>query len=257
MTEYVLPHDVAGERQRLALMSALLDPAELAHIAKLGARSGWRCLELGCSNGSISRVLADHVAPGGHVVASDLDVTYFQDLQTPCLEIRQLNILEDAIEEDSYDLVVSRALPHHLSAPRKALQRMIAALKPGGMLLSIEPDMLPSTVAHPESMRAFWQGWMKWSVSADIDFFIGRKIPSWLDSLGLQDVAGEGHTAHFNGGSDWARYWRETVNELAPALLKSGHITPGMLEDFRVCYVDPRYWTSVITFVANWGRKQN
>jgi hypothetical protein len=125
------------------------------------------------------------------------------------------------------------------------------------MLLSIGPDMLPSTVAHPESMRAFWQGWMKWSVSADIDFFIGRKIPSWLDSLGLQDVAGEGHTAHFNGGSDWARYWRETVNELAPALLKSGHITPGMLEDFRVCYVDPRYWTSVITFVANWGRKQN
>jgi 2-polyprenyl-3-methyl-5-hydroxy-6-metoxy-1,4-benzoquinol methylase len=124
MTEYVLPHHVAGERQRLALMSALLDPAELAHIAKLGARSGWRCLELGCSNGSISRVLADHVAPGGHVVASDLDVTYFQDLQTPCLEIRQLNILEDAIEEDSYDLVVSRALLHHLSAPRKALQRM-------------------------------------------------------------------------------------------------------------------------------------
>jgi hypothetical protein len=29
-----------------------------------------------------------------------------------------------------------------------------------------------------------------------------------------------------------------------------------MLEDFRACYEDPRYWTSVITFVANWGRKQ-
>jgi SAM-dependent methyltransferase len=257
MTEYVLPHDVAGERQRLALMSVLLDPAELAHIARLGVRAGWRCLELGCGNGSISRVLADRVVPGGHVVASDLDVTYIKDLQTPCLEIRQLNILQDAIEEGSYDLVVARALLHHLSAPRKALQRMIAALKPGGMLLSIEPDMLPSTVAYPESMRAFWQGWMKWSVSAGIDFLIGRKIPSWLDSLGLQDVAGEGHTPHFNGGSDWARYWRQTVSELAPALLKSGHITPGMLEDFRACYEDPLYWTSVITFVANWGRKQN
>jgi hypothetical protein len=111
--------------------------------------------------------------------------------------------------------------------------------------------------AHPESMLVFWQGWMKWSVSAGIDFFIGRKIPSWLDSLGLQDVAGEGHTAHFNGGSDWASYWKQTVSELAPALLKSAHITPGMLEDFRACYEDPRYWTSVITFVANWGRKQN
>jgi hypothetical protein len=27
--------------------------------------------------------------------------------------------------------------------------------------------------------------------------FYGRKIPAWLDSLGLTDVAGEGHTAHF------------------------------------------------------------
>jgi SAM-dependent methyltransferase len=257
MPEYVLPHDVAGERQRLALMSALLDPFELDHIARLGLRSGWQCLELGCGNGSISRELADRVVPGGHVVASDLDVTYIKDLQTPGLEIRRINILQDAIEEGSYDLVVSRALLHHLPAAREALQRMIAALKPGGMILSIEPDMLPCTVAEPESMHAFWQGWMKWSVSAGIDFFIGRKVPSQLDSLGLQDVAGEGHTAHFNGGSDWARYWRATVNELAPALLKSGHVTPGMLDNFRACYEDPRYWTSVITFVANWGRKRN
>lgn len=111
--------------------------------------------------------------------------------------------------------------------------------------------MLPCTVAEPEPMHAFWQGWMKWSVSAGIDFFMGRTIPSWLESLGLQDVAGEGRTAHFNGGSDWYRYWRETVNELAPTLLKSGHVTPRMLDNFSASFEDPRYWTSVITFVAN------
>ncbi len=255
MDEYTLPHKLMGERQRLALMSALLDPLERSHIVRLGVRPGWRCLEVGCGNGSIAQFLADRVAPGGLVVASDLDLSYIADLQKPCLEIRRIDILKDGIEEGFYDFVVARALLHHLTPARKALERMVAALKPGGVLLSIEPDMLPCSVAEPQSMLRFWQGWLRWSVEAGIDYHIGRKIPAWLDSLGLTDVAGEGHTAQFNGGSDWATYWTETMQELAPSLLKSGRVTGELLDEFRTLYQDPHYWTSVITFVANWGRK--
>jgi hypothetical protein len=135
------------------------------------------------------------------------------------------------------------------------LERMVSALKPGGMLLSVEPDMLPCTVVEPDSMQRFWEGWLKWSVEAGIDYFIGRKIPARLDSLSLEDVAGEGHTAQFNGGSDWATYWVETVRELTPSLLQSSHVSEKMLEEFYARYRDPHYWTSVMTFTANWGRK--
>jgi len=255
MPEYTLPHKFEGERQRLALMSRLLNPIELAYLAHLGVGPGWRCLEFGCGNGSISQALAERVAPTGHVVASDLDITYIADLKKPCLEVRRIDVLNDAIEADSYDLVVARALLHHLTPAQKALERMAAALKPGGVLLSIEPDMLPCTVTEPESMRTFWQGWLNWSAEAGIDYFIGRRIPAWLDSLGLEQVAGEGHTAHFNGKSDWATYWAETMHELAPSLLKSGHITKELIDDFHARYQDPHYWTSVITFTANWGRR--
>jgi SAM-dependent methyltransferase len=255
MGEYILPHELVGEQQRLALMSALLDPVELAHIDRLGVRPGWRCLEVGCGNGSISQALAERVAPGGHVVASDIDLNCIVDPQLPCLEIRKIDILQDVIEEGSYDFVAARALLHHLTPARKALERMVSALKPGGALLSIEPDMLPCTVAEPDLIHAFWEGWLKWSVEAGIDYFIGRKISAWLDSLGLKDVAGEGHTAQFNGGSDWARYWIATVLELTPSLLKSGHVTEKMLDEFHARYQDPHYWTSVMTFTANWGRK--
>ncbi len=254
MEKYTLPHNLVGEQQRLALMSALLDPVELVHIARLGVRPGWRCLELGCGNGSIARALAERVAFTGHVVASDIDLSYVADLQAPCLEVRQIDILHDAIEEGSYDFVVARALLHHLTPARKALERMVAALKPGGVLLSIEPDMVPCTVAVPDSMRAFWQGWLKWSDDAGIDYFIGRKIPAWLDSLGLKDIRSEGYTAGFNGGSDWATYWTETIQELAASLVKSGYVTEQMLKEFRACYQDPHYWTSVITFTANYAR---
>ena len=74
---------------------------------------------------------------------------------------------------------------------------MVTALKAGGVLLSVEPDMLPCTVAEPDSMRTFWEGWLRWSVEVGIDDFVGRKIAAWLDSLGIEDVAGEGHTAQF------------------------------------------------------------
>jgi SAM-dependent methyltransferase len=255
MGEYTLPHKLMGEQRRLALMSELLDPVERAHLARLGVGPGWRCLEFGCGNGSIAQALAEFVAPTGHVVASDIDLSYIRDLQVPCLEIRRIDILQGGIEEGCYDFVVARALLHHLMSARKALERMVTALKPGGLLLSIEPDMLPCTVAEPDSMHLFWQGWLKWSVGAGIDYFIGRKIPAWLDSLGMKDVAGEGHTSQFNGGSDWATYWTETMRELAPSLLKSGYMTEKRLEEFRTCYQDPHYWTSVITFTANWGRK--
>jgi SAM-dependent methyltransferase len=255
MGEYTLSHELVGEQERLALMSSLLDPFERARFARLGVRPGWRCLELGCGNGSIAQALAAAVAPTGHVVASDIDLAYIADLRMPCLEVRRIDILQDVIEEGSYDFVVARALLHHLTPARKAVERMIAALKPGGVLLSIEPDMLPCTVTEPDAMREFWQGWLKWSVEAGIDYSIGRKIPAWLDSLGLEEVAGEGHTALFNGGSLWATYWTATVRELGPALLKSGHVTGKMLEEFHSCYEDPHYWTSIMTFVENWGRK--
>lgn len=132
---------------------------------------------------------------------------------------------------------------------------MISALKPGGTLLSIEPDMLPATAAEPEVMRTFWQGWLQWSVDSGIDYFIGPKIARWLDSSGMAQIAAEGCTPVFNGGSPWSEYWIETMRELRPRLLESSHITTEAFAEFDARYRDPHYWTSVLTMVASWGRK--
>ena len=255
MSEYTLPHQLSGERRRLALMSKLLDPMERAHLERLGVSKGWRCLELGSGNGSVARILAEMVGPTGHVVASDIDIGYMADLEAGNLEVRRIDVLSDPIEAAAYDFVVARALLHHLPGHQAAIERMIGAVKHGGVFLSIEPDMLPCTAVEPESMRAFWRGWMTWSERAGIDYCVGRKIPAWLDALGLTDVAGEGRTALFNGGSDWATYWTSTIRELAPSISKSGEAAKQTLDDFYARYEDPHYWTSVITFVANWGRK--
>ena len=52
------------------------------------------------------------------------------------------------------------------------------------------------------------------------------------------------------------QWWgQQGMQELQPVLLESTYVTESMLEEFRARYRDPHYWTSVITFTANWGRK--
>jgi SAM-dependent methyltransferase len=149
MSPYRLPHDLAGEQQRLALMSALLDPVDRVYVDRLGVGPGWRCLELGSGNGSIAKILAQLVGPTGHVVASDIDLSFMAGLETPNLEVRRIDVLQDKMEEGFYDFVAARALLHHLPGRWTALERMVKAVKPGGAFLSIEPDMLPQLSPSP------------------------------------------------------------------------------------------------------------
>ena len=195
------------------------------------------------------------VAPNGHVVATDLDLRHVGDLHAPNLKVRQLDILKDKVQAGIYDLVTARAVLHHVQSSKKAVQHMAAFLKPGGVLLSIEPDFLPATVATPEPLRAFWQAWLEWSNSAGVDYFIGRKMPDLLSATGLEDVGAEGTTALYRGKSPWAEYWLETLNELRPRLIESGYVSAPLLSQFKRLYSDPRTWTSAITFVASWGTK--
>lgn len=255
MAEYVMPHTLMGERQRLALLSSLLDPMHRSHIEALGVQPGWRCLEVACGNGSISEWLAGRVSPGGHVAATDLDLRFISDLRMPNLEVRQLNILEDPVEAGAYDLITARAVLHHLHDPLLAVERIVSALKPGGIFISVEPDMLPATVAEPELMRAFWQGWLKWAATMGIDYSIGRKMPAMLAGRGLESAGAQGYAEFFNGGSQWAIFWIDTIQELQQRMLDSGSITKQLLAEFNTRYRDPHYWTTVINFTASWGRK--
>jgi precorrin-6B methylase 2 len=92
MPEYVLDHHLEGERQRLALMSRLLDPMHRRHLERLGIGPGARALEVGCGNGSISGWLAKRVAPDGVAVALDLDLSLV-DADEPNLQLRKGDIV--------------------------------------------------------------------------------------------------------------------------------------------------------------------
>jgi hypothetical protein len=131
---------------------------------------------------------------------------------------------------------------------------LVASARPGGALLLVEPDFLPVTVAEPPEVRAFWEGWLAWSRGEGIDYFIGRRLPAMLSRLGLKDVGAVAETAHYNGGSAWASYWRQTVIELRARLVASGKLDDRLIGSFLARCADPAWWTQTIAFTAAFGR---
>jgi SAM-dependent methyltransferase len=252
MPEYVLDHRHEGEPERLALMSRLLDPMHRGHIERLGVGPGARTLEVGCGNGSVSAWLAGRVAPAGHAVAVDLDLSLVV-ADVPGLELRQADILAGPVEPEDFDLVTARAVLHHVGDVEAAVANLVASARPGGAVLLIEPDFLPVTVAEPAEVRGFWEGWLAWSREQGIDYFIGRRLPAMLSRLGLGDVRATAETAHYNGGSAWAVYWRQTIAELRTRLVASGKLNDRLIDTFLARCADPAWWTQTIAFTAAAG----
>jgi SAM-dependent methyltransferase len=251
--DYVLDHHQEGERQRLALMSRLLDPMHRRHIERLGVGPGARALEVGCGNGSKSAWLAARVAPGGAAVAVDLDLSLV-DAGPPGLELRQADILAGPVPPGDFDLVTARAVLHHVADPGVAVANLVASARPGGAILLIEPDFLPVSVAEPGEVRAFWEGWLAWSREQGIDYFIGRTLPAMLSWLGVEDIEATAETALYRGGSPWAEYWRQTVIELRARLVASGHLDGRSVDALLAWCADPGWWTQTIAFTAVGGR---
>ena len=131
--------DADTESDRLQLLEGCRDPGTIRRLDRLGVSRGWRCLEVGAGHGSIARWLAERVGPTGSVVAADLDPRFLTDMPAG-VDVRRLDIRHDDLEADSYDLVHCRALLMHLPDPIAALARMVAALRPGGLLLAEEGD---------------------------------------------------------------------------------------------------------------------
>jgi len=144
--------------------------------------------------------------------------------------------------------VTARALLHHVADAETAIVNLVASLRPGGVVLLIEPDFLPITIAEPPEARAFWDGWLTWSQERGFDYHIGRTLAPRLAALGLEQIGGAAETAIYNGGSPWADYW--TQIELRDDLTRSRKLNEALIDTFLGYCADPSWWTQTIAFTA-------
>lgn len=257
--EHYLFDEVAtdAELARLRLHEQWLDPLSQRYLARVGATEGMRCLDVGAGAGSVARWLSQQVGPTGRVVAVDQDTKFLVDLDAT-VEVRRLNILTDEVEENAFDLIHTRTLLGHLSNPRAGLERMVRALAPGGILLSLDDDLgLVSLAGHPEANLAteLFHRWFETLKSLEIvDSCLGRTVPGLLAEVGLQDVTAEGTTLVSRRGDvvheDHRRAFA-SVREMVVAKGFDGDAwdrAVALFEDDEIIYVGT-------TMFASWGRK--
>ena len=258
---YSAEHRDEEELSRLRLQESIIDPSTIRHLKAIGVSKDWRCLEVGAGAGSITNWLLQQVGLAGTVVVTDVDTRFLQWLNNNSnLEIRCHDILKDELEQGVYDLVHCRKLLHHLSDPEKAVQKMGAAVRPGGWILLEEDDFGstlsadvtdPAATEYTSAMRALCDSLRNRGIA---DYYIGRRVRDFVEALGFIDVSQDGWTLMVRGGDPMAQFYEMSASTIQ-SLVTQEVITQEQYNTLFRALLDPDFNRPEYTIFSAWGRK--
>jgi len=256
---YAYDHAWEEERVRLAGLEAALDPGTRDHLVRLGVAPGTRCLEIGAGGGSVAFWLAEHVHPGGTVLATDLETDFLETEadRHPGLEVLRHDITAEDLPRD-FDVVHARWLVEWLPDKKQALRRMVGALKPGGALLDEEPDFgsFFGTAEPPELRRVMIAAMRYLESTCPVEVEYGRRLMNDLADVGLSEVAAEGRSPVVRGGSPPAAdFLRLTIEKFRAPLLEAQTVTEDEFEIATQSLSDRRRSVIMPVTIAAWGRR--
>jgi SAM-dependent methyltransferase len=256
-TGYVLDAAWHAERARLDSLTSLYDPRTLAICERIGLASGWRCLDVGAGTGTLAQALAERVAPGGSVMAADIDTRFLEPLAGPALEPVALDVTEQRLPEAEFDLVHSRLLLEHLPARGEALANVIRAAKPGGWVLIEDFDWVTALVVDPPSdvhsrvTRAVRSVFTRHGYDAHY----GRSLPRRMRAAGLVGVSTHAESIQLDADPvNGVPQWELLADQLAPHMLAHGLVDQDELDAFHALMHDGHTVCFAPLMVSCWGR---
>jgi 2-polyprenyl-3-methyl-5-hydroxy-6-metoxy-1,4-benzoquinol methylase len=257
---YAYEHAWDEEDVRLRGLELALDPGTRDHLLRLGAQPGARCLEIGAGGGAIAAWLAEQVAPDGIVVATDLEIDFLEPMAAahPNLQLLQHDVTAEDLP-GGFDLVHARYLVEWLPDKLLGLRRMVAALKPGGVLFAEEPDWV-TIFETPESsaLRHVMIAAMRHlEATSPINTEYGRRLVGDLTAAGLEGVEAEGRCAIVRGGSPPAAgFLRLTIEKLRDPLIRDRRVSESEFTEAIAVLEDPDATIMFPLTVAAWGRRR-
>lgn len=221
--DYVYDQGFAEERARIAGMEALWDPGSRALLDQLGIAKGWKCLEVGAGGGSMVEWMAGQ---GASVLAVDIDTRFVEALASDSIEVRRMDIRNDELPQSEFDLVHSRLVLEHLSDRTQILDRLAAALRPGGWIVIEDYDWSnfafadddPAITKVADAILTFMQ-------QAGFESDYGHRVVDELAGAGFIDVRGEGRLRVIDSNSPGFDFFRLSFESLKGALVDAAMIS--------------------------------
>lgn len=246
-SSYLLDNAEAIAERRMRALSVLFDPDTKRTLVSVGISPGWHCLEVGGGGGSAARWMAEQVSPLGTVLCTDIDPRLIPAVGMANMHVMRHDAARDAFPESQFDLAHARLVLLHIPDRDRVLEKMVAALKPGGWLVVEDFDttaVLPDPSANSredrletaESMRAFM-------IRGGVDPRYGRKLYGRFKSLGLTAISSEGRLRMWDSSNGGAELMRINFAQIGPKALASGLLGDGQLRADLARLDDPSFVT--------------
>ncbi|MHC4944258.1 MAG: methyltransferase domain-containing protein [Planctomycetota bacterium] len=261
--DYQIDRNREEARHRLKMKEKIQDSTTIRALRGIGVCEGWTCLEVGAGGGSIAAWLCGEVGSTGEVVATDIDTTFLQDLDSPNLVVLEHNVITDDLRTAAFDLVYARDVLVHISEREAVLQKMANAVKPGGWILIQEPDassVQPDPMA-PETVRQLYSKVMEAIYSflceRGLDPYYGSRLLGSLRVLGFESLHSEAWCRTYQGGgTDIKSPHIMAFREVMEPAVSAGAVSAKDFQDFLALFEDPVFsWREDLT-VLTWGRRK-
>ncbi|MGB7848991.1 MAG: methyltransferase [Candidatus Acidiferrum sp.] len=244
---------------RFSALSEIFDHGTIRHLRERGIQQGWHCLEVGGGGGSIATWLSGRVGPTGHVLVTDIDTRFLETLHLPNMEVRRHNIAIDSLPQGAFDLVHCRLVLMHLPERERVLERLVAALKPGGWLVDEEFDSLSMPAdpgVNPSEVFLKTQSAVSRLLAArGAEPRFGRTLFARLRAHGLIDIAAEARAFMWQGRSAGASLWRANFEQLREDLIGAGYTTKEQFDEDLARLDNPEFLTPSPIMWTAWGRR--
>jgi SAM-dependent methyltransferase len=260
--DYIIQGGLEG-RARLAVLAAAMGPTTRALLDEVGIAQGARVLDAGCGGGDVSRELKRRVGPHGSVTGLDFDAAKIAIAAEESAGQQGLEFgAADVLKEDlggPYDIVYARFLLSHLHEPLAALERFVAALKPGGRLIAEDVDFSGHFCEPPRQSFDNYVRWYEESARRHGgDAGLGRRLPALFDAVGVAGVEARAANPAARSGP-LKQMAALTLHAIAASLVELGIASANEIDrdhaDLLAAAEDPAVFMSVPRIVQCWARK--
>jgi SAM-dependent methyltransferase len=195
---YLLDNRSTAAGTRFEALAGVFNDWTFRHIDWLQLPAGAACWEVGAGGPTLPAWLTHHVAPGGSVLATDIDLSWLVGEQP--YRVERHDVAADEPPADRFDLVHARLVLTHVPARDEALRHMASTLRPGGWILveDFDVDLQPlACLAEPgpdeERANRIRRQFVQLLAQRGVDLALGRTLPDRLRRLGLVDVAADAY----------------------------------------------------------------
>jgi SAM-dependent methyltransferase len=222
------------EMTRLEVQGRAAAPPTRIIFTEAGIRPGMRVLDLGSGAGDTAFVAADLVGTGGSVTGVDHspDALARARYRAGQRGLAQVQFIEGDVHDPApggpYDAIIERLTLWQVLDPAEVLRRQATVLRPGGLVVAVEPDFSPA-YAEPEvplfTQTYSWQQQALAKVGSPL-LSTGRRLRAIaeqaglcpLGMIGIQGMTGPGDEAYL-------AFLVETWRNLVPLMVSTGVAT--------------------------------